>query len=56
MSGTTIGIIGGSGLYDIQGLEDVRECLDGMWPAALARLGVAAEREHASGRADAGRN
>ena len=25
MSGTTIGIIGGSGLYDIQGLEDVRE-------------------------------
>ncbi len=39
-----------------EGLDGVREYLDGMWPAALARLGAAAEREHASGKADAERN
>jgi DNA-binding transcriptional ArsR family regulator len=39
-----------------EGLADVRAYLDAMWPPALARLKAAAEREHASGRRDAGRN
>ena len=39
-----------------EGLEDVRAYLEAMWPPALARLKAAAEREHASGAADAGRN
>jgi DNA-binding transcriptional ArsR family regulator len=39
-----------------EGLEEVRAYLDKMWPAALDRLKLAAEREHASGRRDAERN
>jgi len=39
-----------------EGLEDVRAYVDAMWPDALDRLTVAAEREHASGRRDAARN
>jgi DNA-binding transcriptional ArsR family regulator len=39
-----------------EGLGEVRAYLDGMWPPALERLKAAAEREHASGRRDAGRN
>ena len=39
-----------------EGLEDVRAFLEAMWPPALARLKTAAEREHASGAHDAGRN
>src|SRR4051812_46008777 len=39
-----------------EGLEEVRAYLAGMWPDALDRLKSAAEREHASGRRDAGRN
>jgi DNA-binding transcriptional ArsR family regulator len=38
------------------GLAEVRAELDAMWPTALGRLKSAAEGEHASGRADAGRN
>ena len=39
-----------------EGLEQVRAYLEAMWPEALGRLRVAAEREHASGRRDAERN
>jgi DNA-binding transcriptional ArsR family regulator len=39
-----------------EGLEDVRAYLAAMWPSALDRLRVAAEREHATGRRDAERN
>ena len=39
-----------------EGLEDVRAYLDAMWPPALAKLKAAAEREHATGAGDAGRN
>ena len=39
-----------------EGLEEVRAYVEAMWPAALGRLKVAAEREHSSGRRDAGRN
>jgi DNA-binding transcriptional ArsR family regulator len=39
-----------------EGLEDVRAYLTAMWPDALGRLQLAAEREHASGRRDAERN
>lgn len=39
-----------------EGLEDVRAYLEAMWPPALSRLKAAAEREHASGARDAGRN
>jgi DNA-binding transcriptional ArsR family regulator len=39
-----------------EGLEDVRAYLDAMWPAALGRLKLGAEREHASRRRDAERN
>ena len=39
-----------------EGLEDVRAYLDAMWPGALGRLKLTAEREHASGRRDAERN
>ncbi len=39
-----------------EGLEDVRDYLDAMWPPALARLKAAAEHEHAAGARDAGRN
>src|SRR5215208_5866892 len=39
-----------------EGLEDVRAYLEAMWPPALARLKTAAEREHATGARDAGRN
>jgi DNA-binding transcriptional ArsR family regulator len=39
-----------------EGLAEVRAEIDAMWPTALGRLKAAAEDEHASGRADAGRN
>ena len=39
-----------------EGLAEVREYVDAMWPPALARLKAAAEAEHASGRRDAERN
>ena len=39
-----------------EGLEDVRDYLEAMWPPTLARLKTAAEREHATGARDAGRN
>ena len=39
-----------------EGLEEVRAYIEAMWPSALGRLKVAAEREHASGRRDAGGN
>jgi DNA-binding transcriptional ArsR family regulator len=39
-----------------EGLEDVRAYVEEMWPDALGRLKVAAEREHTSGRRDAERN
>jgi DNA-binding transcriptional ArsR family regulator len=39
-----------------EGLEEVRAYLAAMWPDALDRLKLAAEREHASGRRDAERN
>jgi DNA-binding transcriptional ArsR family regulator len=39
-----------------EGLEDVRAYLEAMWPPALRRLKMAAEREHASGARDARRN
>lgn len=39
-----------------EGLEEVRAELDAMWPTALARLQVAAEAEHSSGRRDGERN
>jgi DNA-binding transcriptional ArsR family regulator len=39
-----------------EGLEEVRAYVEAMWPDALGRLKAAAEREHASGSADAGRN
>ena len=39
-----------------EGLEEVRAYVEAMWPDALGRLRAAAEREHASGRRDAGRN
>src|SRR5829696_3107111 len=39
-----------------EGLDDVRAYLEAMWPPALARLKTAAEREHATGARDAGRN
>jgi DNA-binding transcriptional ArsR family regulator len=39
-----------------EGLEDVRAYVAAMWPGALDRLKLAAEREHASGRRHAERN
>jgi DNA-binding transcriptional ArsR family regulator len=39
-----------------EGLEEVRAYLAAMWPDALDRLKLAAEREHASWRRDAERN
>jgi DNA-binding transcriptional ArsR family regulator len=39
-----------------EGLEEVRAYVEAMWPDALGRLKAAAEREHASGSSDAGRN
>jgi DNA-binding transcriptional ArsR family regulator len=39
-----------------EGLEEVRAYLATMWPDALDRLKLAAEREHASGRRDAESN
>lgn len=39
-----------------EGLSDVREFVDRLWPPALARLKVAAEAEHRSGGRDAERN
>ncbi|MGH2899187.1 MAG: ArsR/SmtB family transcription factor [Solirubrobacteraceae bacterium] len=39
-----------------EGLAEVRDYLDAMWPAALQRLKAAAEAEHESGRRDAERN
>jgi DNA-binding transcriptional ArsR family regulator len=39
-----------------EGLAEVRAEIDAMWPTALGRLKAAAEDEHASGRADGGRN
>lgn len=39
-----------------EGLQEARAQLDAIWPAALDRLKVAAEAEHASGRRDAERN
>jgi DNA-binding transcriptional ArsR family regulator len=39
-----------------EGLEEVRDYVDAMWPHALGRLKTAAEREHASRRRDAERN
>jgi DNA-binding transcriptional ArsR family regulator len=39
-----------------EGLEEVRAYVAAMWPDALGRLKLAAEREHASGSRDAERN
>jgi DNA-binding transcriptional ArsR family regulator len=39
-----------------EGLAEVRAYVEAMWPGALEHLKAAAEREHASRSADAGRN
>ena len=39
-----------------EGLAEVRAYVEAMWPGALDHLKAAAEREHASRSADAGRN
>ena len=39
-----------------EGLAEVRDYVEALWPAALERLKTAAEAEHASGRRDAERN
>jgi DNA-binding transcriptional ArsR family regulator len=39
-----------------EGLEEVRAYVEAMWQGALLRLKASAEREHAAGTADAGRN
>jgi DNA-binding transcriptional ArsR family regulator len=39
-----------------EGLAEVRAYVEAMWPGALEALKSAAEREHASGARDAGRN
>ena len=39
-----------------EGLAEVRLYVEAMWPSALGDLKAAAEHEHASRRADAGRN
>jgi DNA-binding transcriptional ArsR family regulator len=39
-----------------EGLAEVRAYVEAMWPSALDHLKAAAEREHTSTSADAGRN
>lgn len=39
-----------------EGLAEVRAYVEAMWPTALDHLKAAAEREHSSRSADAGRN
>jgi DNA-binding transcriptional ArsR family regulator len=39
-----------------EGLQEVRDYVEAMWPDALGRLKAAAEREHRSERRDAARN
>jgi DNA-binding transcriptional ArsR family regulator len=39
-----------------EGLAEMRAYVEAMWPSALNQLKVAAEREHTSRSADAGRN